>query len=92
MSKTTLHRAGDVAASPSFPKIEEEILRTGKKTTRSRSPSSNALVDRGSNEFVFYDGPPFANDLLRAPANRLCERHRRTLPDDEGHRVERRFG
>ena len=58
-----LHRAGDVVASPSFPKIEEEILQYWKENDTFKKSVGGALGDRGSNEFVFYDGPPLQTDF-----------------------------
>lgn len=90
-----LHRAGDVVASPSFPKIEEEILQYWKENdTFKKSVEQRPRGDRGSNEFVFYDGPPFANGLphyghlLTGYVKDIVGRYQ-TM---KGHRVERRFG
>jgi isoleucyl-tRNA synthetase len=70
-----------VESSPSFPRIEERVL------------AFWAGVD-GANEFVFYDGPPFANGLphyghlLTGYVKDIVPRYQ-TM---RGHRVERRFG
>jgi isoleucyl-tRNA synthetase len=56
--------AGQVPSQPSFPELEKRVLaywesdRTFQASVEARDPGPN-----GSNEFVFYDGPPFANGL-----------------------------
>jgi isoleucyl-tRNA synthetase len=55
----------EAQANPDFPWIEREII---KKWTEDRtfeaSIERRPRTTRGkSNEFVFYDGPPFANGL-----------------------------
>jgi isoleucyl-tRNA synthetase len=87
--------ATGVAASPRFPEIEERILRywaqdgTFVASVEGRDPGQD-----GSNEFVFYDGPPFANGLphyghlLTGYVKDLIPRYQ-TM---RGRRVERRFG
>ncbi|WP_435745508.1 isoleucine--tRNA ligase [Microbacterium sp. PMB16] len=52
--------ADSVAPSPRFPQIEEEVLEFWKGDETFR-----ASIDQrdGSPEWVFYDGPPFANGL-----------------------------
>ncbi|WP_460802344.1 isoleucine--tRNA ligase [Microbacterium sp. GXF6406] len=52
--------AASVPASPRFPQIEQEILEFWKSDDTFR-----ASIDQreGSDEWVFYDGPPFANGL-----------------------------
>ena len=49
-----------VPASPSFPAIEERVLAFWKQ-----DDTFQASVDarEGCTEWVFYDGPPFANGL-----------------------------
>ena len=49
-----------VNPSPSFPSVEQDILAFWKK-----DDTFQASIDQRdpSNEFVFYDGPPFANGL-----------------------------
>ncbi len=81
----------DVPASPRFPQIEEEILATwAKDGTFQRSVEARAA----DHEFVFYDGPPFANGLphyghlLTGYVKDVVPRYR-TM---RGQRVERRFG
>nr|WP_323747149.1 class I tRNA ligase family protein [Catenulispora pinisilvae] len=53
-----------VPASPRFPAIEERVLDywAGDGTFRA-SVENRPAGDSGANEFVFYDGPPFANGL-----------------------------
>ena len=84
-----------VPASPRFPQIEESVLAywaaddTFRASVRNRPAGEN-----GSNEFVFYDGPPFANGLphyghlLTGYVKDLIPRYQ-TM---RGRRVERRFG
>ena len=60
--------AAGVPASPRFPEIEERVLRLlGRRRhlPRERRGTSRRSADGtvGGNEFVFYDGPPFANGL-----------------------------
>ncbi|MDY5160723.1 isoleucine--tRNA ligase [Actinotignum urinale] len=97
MDKKTypLHREGNIVASPNFPKLEEETLAFWKKdNTFQASIDSRESGPHGSNEFVFYDGPPFANGLphyghlLTGYVKDLVGRYQTML----GRRVERRFG
>jgi isoleucyl-tRNA synthetase len=86
---------GAVPSSPRFPEIEERVLAywkeddTFRASVEQRDPGEN-----GSNEFVFYDGPPFANGLphyghlLTGFVKDLVPRYQ-TM---RGKRVERRFG
>ncbi|MDR1442335.1 MAG: isoleucine--tRNA ligase [Bifidobacteriaceae bacterium] len=88
----------DVPARISFPALEHETL-----AYWGRDRTFQASIDRhpadaqgrsGANEFVFYDGPPFANGLphyghlLTGYVKDLVPRYR-TM---RGQRVERRFG
>ncbi|ACU97711.1 MAG: isoleucine--tRNA ligase [Saccharomonospora viridis] len=87
--------ADQVAAQPSFPALEKDVLaywesdRTFAATVESRPAGEN-----GSNEYVFYDGPPFANGLphyghlLTGYVKDIVPRYQ-TM---RGKRVERRFG
>jgi isoleucyl-tRNA synthetase len=85
----------DVSASPRFPEIEERVLAFWAKddTFRASVEQRDPGVD-GANEFVFYDGPPFANGLphyghlLTGYVKDIVPRYQ-TM---RGHRVERRFG
>ena len=84
-----------VPSSPRFPEIEERILAywEGDDTFKASIDQRDAGVD-GENEFVFYDGPPFANGLphyghlLTGYVKDLVPRFQ-TM---RGRRVERRFG
>ena len=55
----------EAEASPNFPEMEEQILaRWQNHGTFKASLDRNPRLKNGSsNEFVFYDGPPFANGL-----------------------------
>jgi len=84
-----------VVASPKFPAIEERILRYWDEDgTFMASVEARDAGEHGDNEFVFYDGPPFANGLphyghlLTGYVKDLIPRYQ-TM---RGHRVERRFG
>ncbi|RYC13330.1 isoleucine--tRNA ligase [Nocardioides zhouii] len=84
-----------VASSPKFPAIEEAVLAYWESddTFRASVEQREAGAD-GGNEFVFYDGPPFANGLphyghlLTGYVKDLIPRYQ-TM---RGRRVERRFG
>ncbi|MDN5916961.1 MAG: isoleucine--tRNA ligase [Pseudonocardia sp.] len=84
-----------VDAHPSFPDTEREILRSwdADDTFRASVEQRPAGTD-GDNEYVFYDGPPFANGLphyghlLTGYVKDVVPRYR-TM---RGRRVERRFG
>lgn len=84
-----------VPSSPKFPEIEERVLAYWKKDdTFQASIDQRDPGEDGSNEFVFYDGPPFANGLphyghlLTGYVKDLIPRYQ-TM---RGKRVERRFG
>ncbi|MBG6217625.1 isoleucyl-tRNA synthetase [Arthrobacter sp. CAN_A6] len=87
--------SASATASPKFPSIEERILRYWDEdgTFQASIDARDAGAD-GSNEFVFYDGPPFANGLphyghlLTGYAKDLVGRYQ----TQRGRRVERRFG
>jgi len=96
--KVSTNANGDavgVPSSPKFPEIEERVLAywedddTFRASVEQRDPGAN-----GDNEFVFYDGPPFANGLphyghlLTGYVKDLIPRFQ-TM---RGRRVERRFG
>jgi isoleucyl-tRNA synthetase len=80
-------------ASPSFPKVEEEVLAYWAKDDTFQASIDNREAE-DSPEFVFYDGPPFANGLphyghlLTGYTKDLIPRYQ-TM---RGNRVERRFG
>ncbi len=82
-------------ASPSFPDLEREVLAYWEADkTFQASIDQRPAGDGGANEFVFYDGPPFANGLphyghlLTGFVKDVVPRYQ-TM---RGHRVERRFG
>jgi len=84
-----------VPPTPRFPAIEERVLDYWRSdATFQASVEARAAGDAGSNEFVFYDGPPFANGLphyghlLTGYVKDIVPRYR-TM---RGRRVERRFG
>jgi isoleucyl-tRNA synthetase len=84
-----------VAASPDLPAVERRVLEywAADHTFAASVEAREAGVD-GSNEYVFYDGPPFANGLphyghlLTGYAKDVVPRYQ-TM---RGRRVERRFG
>ncbi|NHN55896.1 isoleucine--tRNA ligase [Calidifontibacter sp. DB0510] len=88
-------QSAGVTPSPNFPQIEQAVRRYWDEdgTFLASIAQRDAGVD-GSNEFVFYDGPPFANGLphyghlLTGYAKDLIPRYQ-TM---RGKRVERRFG
>ena len=56
--------AAGVPASPRFPEIEERVLRYWDEDGTFLASVENRTSGKdGDNEFVFYDGPPFANGL-----------------------------
>ena len=53
-----------MSASPRFPQIEEAVLAYWDADDTFRASVENRPSgENGENEFVFYDGPPFANGL-----------------------------
>ncbi|HEY2204050.1 MAG TPA: isoleucine--tRNA ligase [Pseudonocardia sp.] len=88
-------RGGSVPSQPSFPAVEREVL-AGWDADRTFQASVDARPagENGSNEFVFYDGPPFANGLphyghlLTGYVKDVVPRYQ-TM---RGKHVERRFG
>ena len=85
----------DVEPQPSFPKLEERTLdHWARDGTFQASIDARPAGDLGSNEFVFYDGPPFANGLPHY-GHLLTGYVKDAIPRYKtmrGHRVERRFG
>ena len=81
----------EVPAQPSFPALEREVLEYWRERDTFLASVRQRPADR---EFVFYDGPPFANGLphyghlLTGYVKDLVPRFR-TM---QGRRVERRFG
>jgi isoleucyl-tRNA synthetase len=87
--------ATGVPASPRFPEIEEAVLAYWESDgTFQASVDQRDAGENGSGEFVFYDGPPFANGLphyghlLTGYVKDIVPRYQ-TM---RGKRVERRFG
>ena len=86
-------QAEGVAASPSFPELEGQILAHWEQDGTFQD-SINQRTAADAPEFVFYDGPPFANGLphyghlLTGYTKDLIPRYQ-TM---RGKRVERRFG
>ncbi len=95
----------DVEANPDFPKLEERVLGFWQKegifkaSVEGRPAKLPLPLGEGrgegiNNEFIFYDGPPFANGLphyghlLTGFVKDLFARYQ-TM---KGRRVERRFG
>ena len=82
-----------VQASPTFPDLEREVLDYWEKDGTFQQ-SIDQRVSEDAEEFVFYDGPPFANGLphyghlLTGYTKDLVPRYQ-TM---RGKRVERRFG
>jgi isoleucyl-tRNA synthetase len=80
-----------VPAQPSFPALERDVLEYWQAQDTFRESVRQRAADR---EFVFYDGPPFANGLphyghlLTGYVKDLVPRFR-TM---QGKKVERRFG
>jgi len=107
MSTSTEHTSGEgsrsyplagadaVTAHPNFPELETAVLDywAGDGTFQA-SVDARPAGENGANEFVFYDGPPFANGLphyghlLTGYVKDLIPRYQ-TM---KGRRVERRFG
>ena len=86
---------GQVPAQPSFPAMECATLAWwDANRTFQASVDQRPAGENGSNEFVFYDGPPFANGLphyghlLTGYAKDVVPRYQ-TM---RGRHVERRFG
>ena len=58
------HRDEQVDPSPSFPQMEGQTLAFwAADDTFRKSITRRPAGKGGQNEFVFYDGPPFANGL-----------------------------
>ena len=85
----------ELTSSPDFPAVERGVLGYwGADGTFRASVEQRAAGKDGANEFVFYDGPPFANGLphyghlLTGYVKDVVPRYQ-TM---RGRRVERRFG
>lgn len=84
-----------VPSQPDLPALETAVLASWRAgDTFNRSVAENPAGTDGANEYVFYDGPPFANGLphyghlLTGYVKDLVPRYR-TM---RGRHVERRFG
>jgi isoleucyl-tRNA synthetase len=84
-----------VDPQPNFPAIETETLKFWQQdNTFAASVEQHASTGDASNEFVFYDGPPFANGLPHY-GHLLTGFVKDAVPRYQtmrGKRVERRFG
>ena len=88
-------RYPSVAPKPDFAELEREILALwSREGTFRRSVTARPRGPQSRNEYVFYDGPPFANGLphyghlLTGYVKDIVPRYQ-TM---RGRRVERRFG
>jgi isoleucyl-tRNA synthetase len=88
-------QSAHVAPNPSFPDLEVSVLDYwDKDDTFNKSVERNPSGDHSQNEFVFFDGPPFANGLphyghlLTGYAKDVIPRYQ-TM---KGRRVNRVFG
>ncbi len=85
----------DVEPQPQFPRLEEAVLaRWESEGTFEASVAAREAGVGGSNEYVFYDGPPFANGLPHY-GHLLTGFVKDVVPRFQtmrGRRVERRFG
>ena len=85
----------DVPPQPDLPSMEAEVLAGWERDdTFQRSVDSREAGPDGANEFVFYDGPPFANGLPHY-GHLLTGYVKDAIPRYQtmrGRRVERRFG
>jgi len=89
------HRYPEVDPQPDFPALERDVLSSWRaNATFQRSIADRDAGENGGNEFVFYDGPPFANGLphyghlITSYIKDIFPRYQ-TM---RGRRVERRFG
>lgn len=86
----------EVDSNIDFPLLEKEILKYWQDNNifQQSIESREAIKDGENNEFIFYDGPPFANGLphyghlLTGFIKDVYARYQTT----KGKRVERRFG
>ncbi len=91
MSAENTKNYPDAPTNPEYPKIEEEILAHWQSEDVFRETIKNR---EGEKEFVFYDGPPFANGLphyghlVTGYVKDLIPRYK-TM---QGFKVDRRFG
>jgi isoleucyl-tRNA synthetase len=62
-----------VPSQPSFPALEKSVLAYwDAEGSFVESVEQREAGVNGANEFVFYDGPPFANGLPRFPITGIC--------------------
>ena len=92
---STGEQSANVAPNPNFPKLEESVLNYwDTDDTFNKSVERRPSGDHSQNEFVFFDGPPFANGLphyghlLTGYAKDVIPRYQ-TM---KGHKVNRVFG
>lgn len=92
---STGEQSAKVAPNPDFPKLEESVLDYwDTDDTFNKSVERRPSGDHSQNEFVFFDGPPFANGLphyghlLTGYAKDVIPRYQ-TM---KGHKVNRVFG
>ncbi len=85
----------EVDSQPNFPRLEEAVLaRWAHDNTFQKSVDARPAGRKGDNEFIFYDGPPFANGLPHY-GHLLTGFVKDAVPRYQtmrGRRVERRFG
>ncbi|WP_028652811.1 isoleucine--tRNA ligase [Nocardioides halotolerans] len=93
--KASTSTSDGVPPNPRFPQIEEAVLAYWEQDgTFQASVDAREAGEDGANEFVFYDGPPFANGLphyghlLTGYVKDVVPRYQ-TM---RGRKVERRFG
>lgn len=91
-----MSRYPDLPAAPNFVAMEKEILKFWQDNAIFEKSITfrPQQVDGKSNEFVFYDGPPFANGLPHY-GHLLTGYVKDVIPRYQtmrGHRVDRRFG
>ncbi|MEU0788579.1 isoleucine--tRNA ligase [Amycolatopsis sp. NPDC005961] len=93
--QASLDDGAGVPSQPSFPALEKQVLAYWESDrTFQASIDARPAGEHGDNEYVFYDGPPFANGLphyghlLTGYVKDLVPRYQ-TM---KGRKVERRFG
>ena len=88
------HYYPEVISNIDFPQIENQILKYWQENNIFQQSIDNRNTTSADNEFVFYDGPPFANGLphyghlLTGFVKDTYARYQTT----KGKKVERRFG
>ena len=84
-----------MSSSPDFPALEKDVLKFWNDNNIFQESIDNREAGKnGENEFVFYDGPPFANGLPHY-GHLLTSYVKDVVPRYQtmrGKRVERRFG